>query len=310
MSGIGVVLNPKSRRNRRDPKASTRLARALGDAGVVREAHSIDELRRIAEEFLRLDVEALAIAGGDGTNHVTITGFVEVFGKRPLPPLALLRGGTMNTVANSIGVRRARSDVLLAALRGGWRDLPRVQRHVLRVGDSYGFLFGTGAVYGFLAEYYRNGQPSPLVAAKTLASGIGSTFVGGDVVARIAAPFRGSVTLGDGTRWPERDYLAVAGGAVDQIGLHFRPFHRFAEKPGAFHLLGIHTDPVGFVLDLPRIWRAQPMRDDKRYDAVVERATIESADGVVRYMVDGDLHDCKGPLEVETGPVVDLLLGY
>jgi diacylglycerol kinase family enzyme len=310
MNGIGVVLNPKSRRNRRDPKAALRLARTLGDAGEVREARSIDELHRIAEDFRKLDVGALAIAGGDGTNHVTITGFVDVYGTRPLPPLALLRGGTMNTVANSIGVRRARSEPLLAALRRGFHDLPRVKRHVMRIGDSYGFLFGTGAVYGFLAEYYRNGDPSPFVAAKTLARGIGSTFVGGDAVARIAAPFRGSVTLDDGTRWPERDYLAVAGGTVDQIGLHFRPFHRSMERPGCFHLLGIHTDAVGFVLDLPRIWRARPMRDEKRYDAVLASATIESADGVVRYMVDGDLHDCRGPLRVETGPEVELLLGY
>ena len=219
----------------------------------------------------------------------------------------------MNTVANSVGIRRAGSESLLeglAAFAGNLDRCPRAKRHVLRIGDSYGFLFGTGAVYGFLAEYYRNGDPSPLVAAKTLARGIGSTFVGGDVVARIAAPFRGSVTLDDGTRWPERDYLAVAGGAVDQIGLHFRPFHRSAERPGSFHLLGIHTDAIGFVLDLPRIWRAQPMRDDKRYDAVVPRAIIEAAEGPVRYMVDGDLHESKGPLEVSTGPLLDLLLDY
>ncbi|MBL8606197.1 MAG: sphingosine kinase, partial [Myxococcales bacterium] len=47
MSGIGVVLNPKSRRNLKDPGAATRLARRLGDSGVVREARSVEELHRI-----------------------------------------------------------------------------------------------------------------------------------------------------------------------------------------------------------------------------------------------------------------------
>ena len=42
MSGIGVVLNPKSRRNLRDPGAADRLARELGDHGVVRAARSLD----------------------------------------------------------------------------------------------------------------------------------------------------------------------------------------------------------------------------------------------------------------------------
>ncbi len=33
MGGIGVILNPRSRRNLRDPRAAYRMARALGDHG-------------------------------------------------------------------------------------------------------------------------------------------------------------------------------------------------------------------------------------------------------------------------------------
>src|SRR5580704_11501498 len=116
VSGIGVVLNPKSRRNLRDPHAASRLARALGDHGVVREARTIDELYRIAEDFRRVDIDVLAISGGDGTNHVTLTGFIDVYGGATMPQVALLRGGTMNTVANSVGMRRGRPEGLLERL--------------------------------------------------------------------------------------------------------------------------------------------------------------------------------------------------
>ena len=116
MAGIGVVLNPKSRKNLRDPRAALRLARTLGDHGVVRTARSKDDLARIAEDFRKLKIDVLGISGGDGTNHVTITGFLEVYADEPLPPLAFLRGGTMNTVANSVGVPRGRPDGLLAGL--------------------------------------------------------------------------------------------------------------------------------------------------------------------------------------------------
>ena len=85
---------------------------------------------------------------------------------------------------------------------------------------------------------------------------------------------------------------------------------RYAETPGCFHLLGIHTDPMGFIADLPRIWRARPMRPGKTYEAVVPSAVLEAEEGVVRYMVDGDLHEQKGPLHVRTGPSLELLLGY
>src|SRR5580692_5533566 len=218
MPGIGVVLNPKSRRNLRDPGAALRLARKLGDHGVVRSVRSIDELHRAAEDFKRLDIDVLGISGGDGTNHVTITGFLDVYAPdidkqghdssvSPLPQIAFLRGGTMNTVANSVGVRHGRPEGLLARLIRAYAErstmpLANVERHLMRIGPrgaakgcQYGFLFGTGVVHGYLAEYSRGGQPSPLGAAKTLARGIGSTLVGGEMIRRMAAPFRGSVTL-------------------------------------------------------------------------------------------------------------------
>ena len=331
MSGIGVVFNPKSGRNVRDPSAAVRLARALGDHGIVRETGSIDELYRVAEDFHRLEIDVLGISGGDGTNGVTITGFLDVYEGSALPQIAFLRGGTMNTVANSVGVRRGRPEGLLDRLVQGYaerasRPLQNVERHVMRLAganarqvggrhsspplpEKYGFLFGTGVVYGFLAEYYKGGTPNPKVAAQTLLRGVGSAIVRGDMIKRMAAPFRGSVELPDGTIWEERDYLAVAGGTIDQIGLNFRPFHRYQERTSMFHLLGIHTSPMGFVRQLPRIWRAQPMKPGHTFEAVTPTATVRSADDRIRYMVDGDLHECDGPLSVSIGPRVRIVVG-
>ncbi len=318
---IGVVVNPRSRRNLRDPGAAGRLARALGDHGIVREVHSIDDLHRTAEDFKRLQIDVLGISGGDGTNHVTITGFLSVYASSPLPQLAFLRGGTMNTVANAVGIRPGRPEgvlgrVIRAYAERAVRPLANVERNVMRIGPpghdpgktNYGFLFGTGVVYGFLAEYYRNGEPSPLIAAKTLARGVGSTLVAGETIRRMAKPFRGRVRLEDGTSWESRDYLSIAGGTIDQIGLNFRPFYRYAERPSTFHLLGIYASPFQFVRELPRIARAQPMRPHRTLEAVTGRAVIESADGTMRYMIDGDLHEVKGPLEVSVGPRVKIVV--
>src|SRR5688500_8138234 len=164
MSGIGVVVNPRSSRNRGNRGGTSRLARIVGDAGVVAECSNLDQLHRAAEDFRRQDVSILAIGGGDGTNSVTATGFWQVYGDVPLPAIALLRGGTMNTVANSVGVPRARPETLLTRLvqrhsAGG--IMGSVERTTLDVGGTLGFLFGTGVVYGFLAEYYANGRPYP-----------------------------------------------------------------------------------------------------------------------------------------------------
>jgi diacylglycerol kinase family enzyme len=317
--GIGVVLNPRSRRNLRDPRAADRLARRLGDVGVVRQANSIDELYRIAEDFRRDDIDVLAISGGDGTNHVTLTGFLDVYAGHTMPQVALLRGGTMNTVANSVGVRHGRPEGLLGRLIRDYAQqlnmpLENVERHVMRISPAdgtkahYGFLFGTGVVHGFLAEYYAGGNPTPLVAAKVLARGIGSAMIGGQTIRRMAKPFRGSVKLGDGTSWEERDYLAVAAGTIAHIGLNFKPFHRYDELPGRFHMLGIHTTPWSFVKDMPRIHRGEPMRPGKTFDALLMRAVVRSADGHMRYMIDGDLHEARGDIEIAIGPKVKLVV--
>ena len=64
---------------------------------------------------------------------------------------------------------------------------------------------------------------------------------------------------------------------------------------------------MGFVADLPRIWRARPMREGKTYEALVPHARLHSSDGIMRYMIDGDLHESKGPLDVTVGPRVQIL---
>jgi diacylglycerol kinase (ATP) len=319
MSGIGVVFNPRSGRNLRDPRAALRLARRLGDHGVVREARSIDELYRIAEDFRRVDIDVLAISGGDGTNHVTLTGFLDVYGGGAMPQIALLRGGTMNTVANSVGIRHGRPEGLLGRLIRDYahrarEPLDNVERHVMHIAPTdggkpqYGFLFGTGVVHGFLAEYYRDGTPTPLVAAKVLVRGIGSALVGGETIRRIARPFRGSVLLDDDERWPERDYLAVAAGTIAHIGLNFKPFHRYRERPGMFHVLGIYSSALDFIKELPRIHRAEPMRPGKATEALSSRMVVRSADAALPYMIDGDLHEARGEVVVTIGPRVRLVV--
>jgi diacylglycerol kinase family enzyme len=315
MAGIGVVLNPKSRKNLKDPRAARRLASTLGDHGVVREARSLDDLYRIAEDFKKLDIDVLGISGGDGTNHVTLTGFIDVYRGSALPQIAFLRGGTMNTVANSCGVARGKPEGLLTRVLRSYmtraiRPLENVERHVARIGEHYGFLFGTGVVRGFLAEYYAGGPPDPVIAAKTLLRGVGSTLVGGEMVKRMCAPFRGRVLFDDGTTWEERDYLTTAGGTIDQIGLNFKPFYRYAERPDCFHLLGIYASPARFVQNLPRVLQGKPLSPGSTYEAVVPAATIEARRGErVEYMIDGDLHDAGRELRVEIGPKVRIVVG-
>jgi len=313
MGGIGVVLNPRSRQNRRDPGAASRLARTLGDRGVVRTAQSREDLARIAEDFRKLKIDVLGISGGDGTNHITLTGFLEVYSDEPLPAIAFLRGGTMNTVANAVGVPPGKPDGLLTALitrynERGATPLRVVERNVMRIDGHYGFIFGTGAIHGYMAEYYRHAEPNPIHAARVLYDASKNVMLGRRTP--VAERWQGSVEIEGGIRLPDRDYLCIAAGTLDQIGLSFRPFYRSGHVPGRFHILGIHTSALGFVKKLPDIWQARPMGEEHTYDHLAESAVIESRSGVVRYVLDGDLHEHHGPLEMRVGPRVKIVVEH
>lgn len=309
---IGVVVNPLARRHRRDPEAASRLRRIVGAQGLVRESRSLDDLEAIADEFRTRGVDLLAVGGGDGTNALTLSTFRRVWGDRPLPRLALLRGGTMNTVANAVGVPRRRPEELLGRLveRVAAREsITTVEHKTLDVGGRLGFLFGTGVIYGFLAEYYRDGDPfpTPWTAFTTLARGSASAFVGGETIQRIVKPFEAELVV-DGVLWPTRRYFSVGAGTVDQIGLGFRPFYRANESAETLHVLGIHTSAVGFVVALPRIHLGRGMGPRKVREALAKEITLRTPDGVVEFMIDGDLHRAEGPLEVRVGPRVRIVV--
>ena len=313
MPGIGLLLNPRAKQHLADPDLAERLKRQVGDHGVVRAPESYEQLAQAAEDFKQHGVELVAVAGGDGTNHVTITGLVEVYKSAKLPYFALLRGGTMNTVANSFGIPRRGPEHLLARYQTAYarralKPMRFVEPNVLLVGSHAGFIFGTGAIYGFIAEYNSKEQRSPLWAAEVLARTIGSAALGGDRVGRVAQRWLGSVRFPDGTAFPERDYFTVGASTCGQIGLGFKPFYRSGEIPDRFHMLGIHCHTMEFIARLPRIMRGTTIGGDRTYEKVIDRATLVPAEGTVPYTLDGDVYVHEGELEVRCGPRIRIVI--
>lgn len=313
MVGVGLLLNPRAGQHMRRPAIAAQLRSQLRDGGVVHEAGSEGELREAAEDFKRQGVEVLAIAGGDGTNHITITGLVDVYGSTPLPALALLRGGTMNTVANSLGIPRRGPEALLARTLQSYarrRSEPMrlVQSPVLRVGRHCGFIFGTGAIYGFIREYSKNPRPNPMWAARVLGQAVASSALGGETIRSVARRWRGRVEFDDGSAFPNGDYLTVGASTCGQIGLGFKPFYRSGELPNRFHMLGIHASARSFIRGLPRVWMGTTLGAKRTYEKLARRARLIPEGDVVQYMIDGDVYEHHGPLDVSQGPTLSILV--
>jgi diacylglycerol kinase (ATP) len=313
MGGIGVISNPRSRRNRRDPRLAQQLAYVLGEQGEHVAPGDLEALWRVAEGFRDREIDILAINGGDGTTHTALTAFYRVYGERPLPRLALLRGGTMNTVASGLGIK-GRPDDLLGRLVRRYHDgapLREIERTLMVVeggeaGPQAGFLFGNGLISNFLEAYYEGSEPSPAKAAALLARAVGSAFVRGGFIARLMRRVRCRVRVDEQT-WEERDWVSVSAGTVDSLGLRFRPFYEAPRHPGHLHAVGWATSPLALAAQLPRIRLALPHRHPDILHRVCKRMILE-ADEPLAFMVDGDFHRGGQRIEVSAGPRIRVVV--
>jgi diacylglycerol kinase family enzyme len=312
MPGIGIVNNPRSSRNLRRPETSERLRLLLGGHGEVIDAATPDELARAVERFRGAGIEVLGVNGGDGTGHRVLTAFAEAGGGAPLPRVALLRGGTMNVVAQSHGLRGSPEAILERILVRALAGLPQpfVERELIRVEADggrplYGFLFGTGSAVTFL-EAYDAGRPSPLRAVALVLRAAGSALVRGRFAASLARREALRV-FADGEEWPDEDYLCVLAGAVPELGFGFRPFTRCSEQPGFFHAVGVTGSLPRAAAALPAVRLGRPWRRRVAIDAVARDLLIEPA-APLRFMVDGDLYRAERSLRLSTGPAVQILV--
>jgi diacylglycerol kinase (ATP) len=315
MAGIGIVSNPRSRRNRRSPEIGGRLRALVDGEGEVVDASTHAELARAVERFKDRGIDLLGVNGGDGTGHVVLSAFAEAYGATPLPALALLRGGAMNTVADAHKVRGSPEAILKtilerrrtgAVLRTVERDLLSVQ--AAGMPPRLGFLFGTGAVVAFLEAYYRTGYASPATAALLLVRAVGSALVAGHFAAQLTARETLRVTA-DGEEWPDESYLAVLAGAVPELGFGFTPFSRCDEQPGFFHAVGVTGSTLQVASHLPRIWLGRPWKRQLALDAVTRDLVLDGPAGV-RFTIDGDLYETAGAVRVRTGPPVRLVVPW
>ncbi len=308
MGGIGVVLNPHSKRYRKNPEKLKRMGFIVGDKGHFGATKDLNDIRRLAEEFKEHDIDVLALSGGDGTNHVTLTTFINVYGEKPLPKIAFLRGGTLNTIAASCGIYGSPEKVLANLLYKYHEDEPfeTTEVDIMKINEHYGFIWGCGVIYRFMDEYYHGGLPSPARAAWTLAKAIGSAVINGPFACRMFERMDAEVTV-NGKKWPFRTYSALYSGSVDQLGLNFRVFY-LAKDAGAFHAIGFSLPPRNVLRYVPLMFIGRPSGCP---DLVEERATemIIQFKEAVPYTIDGDLHTAVDRFEIHPGPRLTVIVG-
>ena len=311
-AGVAVIVNPRSRANRRNPRIAADFHALVGDAGRVLAPKSLDELEETARALYRSAPAVVAVHGGDGTLHLTLSALGRAYGTDPMPPIAILCGGTMNVVAASLAIREHPTvflSQLVNAVRGG-ETFTTVRRRCLRIGDRLGFLFGNGLMANFLTEYYGTGTYGPARAAWLLTRTVLSAMVGGPFVRRLFRRFEGTVRV-DGQDLGEATFVGLVAGTVREVGLGFKLVHRADEDTERFAMLAIHAPPLSLLSDLWSVHAGRGISTKHAFNAVASTMEVVPRDGAMAYTIDGDLyrHDGEkdGALTIAIGPRIEFV---
>lgn len=310
MSGIGIILNPYSRSNRRNPGRIKQLGFIVGDKGSCHATETLDQVRELAHEFKERGVEILGISGGDGTNHKTLSTFLDVYGDQPLPKIAFLRGGTMNNMANQLNIRgtpeRILSNLIIKYHQGG--EFSETRICMVKVNGAYGFHFGCGLIARFLNRYQQaKGGPTPASGLALLVQASFSALINGRFAQHLCERFDCKITV-DGKVQPFKNYMMVFAGTMESLGFNFRALYRANSEVGKFQTVAISSTPRQLISIIPYTLLAKPVRSENVCDEMGSVVEFEFDQPMV-YTVDGDFSDAPTQkVVVESGPLLNCIV--
>lgn len=312
MSKIGIITNPHSKMNRRQPHRRKLLGYIVGEKGRLEVTNSLDDLSRVAKEFRRRSIEILAIHGGDGTINRTITAFINEYGDAPLPKVALLKGGTMNVLANNLGMRGSPEKILFRLVDAHSSDavINTKSLRSMRVENNYGFLFGNGAISAFLDEFYRN-KSGPLGAGLLVLKLVFSNFFNKQFFSKIVsamdvrlAPLPSAVGV------PEHHLsCAVLCATIERMPLGPRLFAKVRGNLNAMQCVSFAMDPKDVVKRFPATVLFHPEGQSHDKLSFTCQELVVATNGYRRFSLDGELFDATSDeLAITLGPEIEFVI--
>ena len=308
MIEIGIISNPKSRKNRKNPNIIKELESVIGKNGKVFKTENFDDIYKVAQEFKEKDIKILALNGGDGTIHITLSIFIKVYKNNPLPKIAILRGGTMNIISSSINSRRGTPKEILQHLIEKLNSsvpFTETQRNIMKINDEYGFIFATGIAYNFLELFYQDDDPSPLRAAKMLGTSSIKAILGQK--STLFKKNRIKIKT-DGIDWISNKFTTVGTLSIREMGLGFAPGVRIKEDPNKFYLFSVKGSPLGIARSFPKLWFGYGFNKNVAQDKLTSKVILETLEGPIAFTIDGEMHTPSNKITVELGPKINFIL--
>ena len=303
MEKIGVIINPHAKKIR---LGKIKIDDFKTDPEIVelRLTQTLDAILDVAKDFKKNGVTYVGIAGGDGSMHHVIQRLIQAYSPDPIPPLVILKGGTMDNIARTINLKGKGPAILkrlVKAIRKG-KKIGIFERDTMQIGNTLCFLFGTGMVTNFLNEVYK-GEKGFRANVRVTMKGIKHSFKEPET-GSLFHGFNGDV-LADGEPVPFKDVCAILAGTVEHISGGMPTCYRANEKPGTFHAIitGLKRWQI-----FGRIYFlfGFGLKHKLHRDVVISSMKIRTNEKF-EYTMDGDMYQSDGVLEIKMGPRVKLV---
>ncbi|MBI4125243.1 MAG: hypothetical protein HY466_04860, partial [Deltaproteobacteria bacterium] len=263
--------------------------------------------KKLAREYKSRSNDIIAIAGGDGTYQKTQTVLVHVYGRDPLPKIALLGGGTMNNMVNCLKLKGTPETILSRLIYQYHQDRPfrETQLHLLKVNDQYGFLYGSGLLHRFLIDFNKVEGPTRWTAIRMLLSAMGQALAHSKRGKVLCERMDADVTL-DGRPWPFKNYTAVFAGTIETLGLGFNALYRARKEKDKFQICAFSLPPRQVVSSFPVLLMGAKVPSENWLDDLAGQAEIHYREPQ-GYMLDGELYPPVEKVRLAIGPAIQVV---
>lgn len=243
MPGIGIISNPHSKLNRKNPQRHEYLTYIAGEEGHVAVTETLEDLSKVARDFKRRDIKILAINGGDGTVSQTLTAFINVYEQKQLPKIAILRGGTINVLAQNLGIKGTPEQVLyrLIEKHSVEKINDAIRLSTIIVNGQHGFLFGNGTAANFLELFYKN-KTGPVGTLTLTTKVLLSKLFGHKLFDQIATSSPTYISV-DGHEKPEFASISTLIASIPRMPLGFKLFPKTSRNANTVQLVSYTGDP-------------------------------------------------------------------
>jgi len=335
---IGVITNPNSRKNRNRPDRAARLQRIVGQMGEVHQTHTLESIKPVLREFLRKRARYWVADGGDGALHWMLRMGMEVLqedefaGQSVTLPVTLpTKGGTIDFVANNVGIEGDAEGILATLRKGLERGATIEETEVdsmcidgVQLVDgvevpfrTYGFASAAGGVgQRFYAKYYADADPNPRTIVKVVANTVMSAPIAMSPLAKlplgqlstyakeIFAPTKCKVTI-DGMVLPGTEFTGVHVASMSiNLGNVLRFFGK-ADQPGLMNAIVGTPTAWGIIRNLPRMFGGQEMRGRDVLDRPCREMMLEAnSDELLEPIIDGEYYRNVKKMIFRVGPRV------